>query len=282
MNAAAELREGVFPGVSRADYEAIDAARYSILKEIRRSEAHAYTAMTTPKESTPAQEFGDAFHVATLEWPRFVEEYAVAPKCDRRTKAGKAQWAEFTEQNAGKTIVKAEVFDACKAMQKAAMAHPVLGKLLAGAGANEVAILWSDPETGVYCKARADRITGYRGHTVVLDLKKTRDASYFRFRSDVVRYGYHMQGAHYLGGLETINPRPRRFLVGAVEDEPPYGVAVYELDADSLRDGAILIADSLARYRNCKESGVWPGYSEEIETLRLPAWALKDREEGYE
>ena len=44
---------------------------------------------------TPAMLFGSMVHKLILEPEDFEREYAVAPECDRRTKAGKAIFDEF-------------------------------------------------------------------------------------------------------------------------------------------------------------------------------------------
>ncbi len=87
------------PGVSKSD-----------LDLIARSPAHYRAQKAAPREATPAMIIGSAFHTATLEPEKFDLEFAVAPEgIDRRTKAGKEEWAAFEAASAGKTVLKAEV-----------------------------------------------------------------------------------------------------------------------------------------------------------------------------
>jgi len=59
-----------------------------------------------------------------------------------------------------------------------------------------------------------------------------------------------------------------------IEKKPPYAVAVYELDEESVEKGRELYAQDLKLYKECKEWDHWPAYSSKVQTLSLPKWAL--------
>jgi hypothetical protein len=74
----------------------------------------------------------------------------------------------------------------------------------------------------------------------------------------------------------------RAFLLIAVEKDPPYGVAVYQLDEELVEAGRRAYMADLALYASCVERGEWPAYSSEVEVLDAPAWmtmTTKDEEE---
>lgn len=276
MNAPALPDPGIHAGVPQATYRGWPAVSQSILKEFRRSPMHARHAMLFPDdEATPAMIFGEAVHVAILEPERFIERYAVPPKVDKRTTAGKAEWAFWLAEHPACVPLSADEHERCLAVANAVGGHATAAKLLRGKGANEVSALWKDPGTGVVCKARPDRITQFDGWTVVVDVKTTRDASLAGFSTACARYGYHMQAAHYLAGLDVIAPLSRRFIHIAVEPEPPHGVAIYELDEAALQQGRDEIRLALAQYADCLRDDVWPGYPVAVQPIDLPKWAQR-------
>jgi exodeoxyribonuclease VIII len=62
------------------------------------------------------------------------------------------------------------------------------------------------------------------------------------------------------------------FLV--VEKKPPYAVAVYVLDPESIALGRAEYRRDLQLYAECKRTGVWPGYGDKIQTIGVPQWKL--------
>lgn len=116
---------------------------------------------------------GSALHAAMLEPKTFRDLYCCGIKVDRRTKAGKIEWAAFEAENAGKDILTAESWATCEAMADAIWAHPLASEILSGPGMQEVCAVWDDPETGVRCKSRMDRVSAWDGFTWIWDLKKT-------------------------------------------------------------------------------------------------------------
>jgi hypothetical protein len=65
----------------------------------------------------------------------------------------------------------------------------------------------------------------------------------------------------------------------AHEKEPPYLVSVVELDADAVALGRALNARAAEMFRDCRESGVWPGYGDEVHQISLPRWSYTQAEE---
>jgi exodeoxyribonuclease VIII len=268
-----EVKPGIHRNIPEQVYRAWPYPSQTNLKVfVNRSAAHARYQLLHPSDPTPAQEMGTATHTAMLEPKRFQRTYAAAPEgLDKRTKAGKASWAKLVAS--GRTILRAEEYDHIDGMSAAIWAHPVASELLSGEGANELSIVWDEHlKAGpVRCKARVDRLTYHEGWPTVVDLKKTRDASPRNFIWDIGRYGYHIQIAMYLRALEAATePMERRFIILAVEDEPPHGIVDYELDAQSLAEAQGQLFDCLEQWAECVASDEWPGYPPKIHGVTLP------------
>lgn len=255
---------------SRAEYEAHEGVNYSTLKLYAWSPAHVRQEVLHPRKPTDAMESGAALHMAVLEPERFGDEYVPPIKVDRRTREGKAAWAEFELANQGKTYLPLEDWRSVVGMAASVHAHPVVKPILEAQGMNEVSCYWEDAETGAACKARIDRVS-----IAVLDLKRCSDARPGPFSGAVARLGYHVQAAFYLGGLDACAPHPRRWLWVAVEPEPPYAVAVYEPTGQTLAQGSSEWETYLRQHLECLRTGRWPGYNPDPQPLNLPKWALR-------
>jgi hypothetical protein len=267
-------RVGIHRGLSFAGYAALPGVNHSTLERVRRSPAHAREHSLHPAEPTAALALGHAFHVRLLEPHRFPLEYSIAPPINRRTKVGRSVWARFEAENVGRYLLKPDEAALYERMTASVLEHPLAAQLLGGRGASELAFVWRDPETALPCKGRVDRLGELEGWPFVVDLKSTRDASARAFTADVARYGYHRQVAFYREGLDVLRPTPRRAAIIAVEKEPPYAVAVYELAERALEQGEREFRAALRRYRECLETGVWPGYGDGLHLVDLPAWAV--------
>jgi len=248
-------------------YHADPAVSASHLKAVMQSPYHYWARFLDPNrklvEPTAAMRLGSLVHCAVLEPDELLQRYAVAP--DRRTKAGKEQ----AERIVAEGLEPVSDSDMALALSMAASVrnHPAAAALLAQ-GTAEQSFWWDDMPTGLRCKCRPD---WYHGITVV-DLKTCTDASPAAFASSIAKFGYHIQAAHYLEGLFGAE----RFVFIAVEKEPPYAVAVYELDHASMAVGRDLRNNALDVISTCKAADLWPGYGDtSVQTLSLPSWALK-------
>jgi hypothetical protein len=268
---------GIYRDVPEPDYRAWHGKSVSALKIAHRSLASYRYALTHPTEPTAAMELGTAVHVAVLEPDRFAAEYVGAPQIDRRTKVGKATWAQFQMDNAGKSVLSAADFETCVEMSQSCWLHPLASALLKGAGSNELSLVWDDEHTGMRCKGRIDRVTEFDGWTHVVDLKTCQDASREGFSKAIANYNYHWP--HYLDGLNTLRPAERQMTFIAVEKTPPYLVAVYVLNRWAIEQGRDELRDVMTRIAEAEKTDVWPGYPSEMIDIELPRWRQRSIEE---
>lgn len=215
-------------------------------------------------EPTPAMAFGSLLHTMILEPELLHSEYfhdGSLSCIDKRTKAGKEQYAAFLEACEGRKIVSISDWKKAEAMRDSVMSHRIASRLLTG-GKAEQTVFFNDD--GCKCKARAD----YLRENCIVDLKTTVDASPAGFAKSIANYRYNVQQAHYCKGFNL-----NRFVFVAVEKTPPYLVGVYVIDEVAENAGINLRKRDIEIYQDCLENNFWPGYSNTVEEINLPGWA---------
>jgi len=257
------------PEISKHDLDALDRAPALFLHQ-----------RSAPKDPTPAMRFGSLLHRVVLEPDRFEAETVLMPAgIDRRTKDGKAAWAAFEAQAVGLEIVTQQELDQLHAIREAVFSHPSAAQLLAPGGRVEASLFWLDSETGVRCRGRVDKV--HPSQKILVDLKSTKDASAQAFARSCWNLRYDVQAAFYLDGWATVGPvleSPPQFCWIAVETEPPYLVACYVATPAMIEAGRERYRRNLRRYAECLAADQWPGLSDRIEPLDLPAWAVRSLE----
>jgi hypothetical protein len=256
---------------SNADYharESISASRLKLLRESPRVYQSSVLLGKMPRTETPAMKLGTAIHAKILEPESFHAIYAYCPpECsDRRTKAYK-EWIS----NVKKGIVLSESDGETICMASDSLrAHPIAGKIIRAAELTEGSVTYTDPESGADCRFRFDGIAG----PIVFDIKTIAECSMEKISRAIWDFGYHIQAAHYLAGLETLDPSTDwRFMFLFVETSEPWRVRVVELGPSEIELGrferAALIRDLLAR----NASGDWsePGENE-VCSVSVPNW----------
>ena len=261
--------------MDNAAYHAHPAVSKSHLDLIARSPLHYWARYVdrnrVAPEPSPQMRLGTALHTHVLELSRWDEEIAVAPQCDRRTKAGKDAFAAFEASSSGKTIITADDAAQVMAMGRAVLRHPAAAMLLGMPGKAETTHMWTDASTGLECKCRPDWLTD--DGSIVVDLKTTKDASPRGFKQSIANFSYQKQAAWYLHGLEqATGRRPDQFIFICVESTAPYACAVYAADAEMIERGHDQAMRDLAKLAVCKAADHWPSYSDQIETISLPGW----------
>lgn len=269
------MSEHVMNRMTEEEYRQSPAVNKSTLWEIRKSPAHYKWAVDHQgeEEDTPAMKMGRAVHMSVLQPEEFAEHYAVGPDIGRNTKEGKATWAVFLAENERKEILTlseyVQIINISKAVMEGTPRIPWYD------AETEVPIFWDDPRTGIRCKARVDAIIAERNRTRVIDLKTTNDASTDAFTRDAIRYGYHVQAAHYLNGVKVARPdlkNPEWWFV-AVEKKPPYAVNVIKAGDDFIDAGQFKLMTLMDKLDECMRIDQYPGYGENV--MKTPAWVME-------
>ena len=256
--------------IPNEEYHKLPAVSSSgLVKLVQGTPAHYQAYLNEPREVTPAMELGTAIHAAVLEPDLFHATYIQKPEdMSFATKEGKA----WKEANQGKKILTPEQFRAVSRITDSVMAQPIASRVILD-GMKEKSFVWVDKETGIPCKCRPDIFAGNK----VFDLKTTEDASARGFQRSIMSFGMHIQSAFYLMGVsELLGEGVTDFIHIAVEKKPPYAVALYVLDDASLERARLDIRKALRTLAECEETGKYPAYSEEIQTMNLPAWAFEE------
>lgn len=269
------LPSGLHPGIPAHLYHVREGgiASKSCLDLVNRSPAHykAWLDGGAEEEESPALFFGSAFHCALLEPDRFKTEYVTEPEFgDCRKTANKTARDAWRAENEHAKRLTDEDRARIAGMISSVRAHPLAGRMLRD-GEAELSLRWTDPETGLPCKARTDYYV--RSLSMIADFKSAADASKDAFRKAIANHRYHVQDAMYRAGFAALGEPVQHFVFIAVEKEPPYAVATYFLDGKARASGLRLLTADLATLAQCLQSKHFPGYPETLQELDLPPWA---------
>ena len=258
---------GIYDGVSNADYHRDRALGSSSLKTLAtKTPAHWLYDSTHPKTSD-AFTLGTAAHSLILE--NDTTQFEVVDAANWLTKDAKA--AKAAALATGRVPLLSKEFEQVSNMQDAVMANPAARALFTGHKA-EQSVFWE--EDGLTLKCRPD---AWKPGTLI-DLKTARDANPNTFGKTAHEYGYHQSAAHYIDGVKAATGEELPFHFVLVEKTEPYLVSVVELDWEAIDYGRALNDRAKRIYRECVESGNWPGYPSG-ELVSLPMWATYQTED---
>lgn len=272
----APKKPGPYPGLSEALYDQIRALRCSDLKNYEDPPTErAHWVKEHPKPAKVHHDEGQAAHCLLLRPDDFEGEWIEGLDHDRRSNVHKAAWAEFEEKNRGRGILKPGSLDMVRRMRDAAHAHPLAHQLLSCPGLPELTIVTEDAKTGLLVKVRLDRLIEYDGYMTVVDYKSTaRKATAWDFGREIATWRYHYQHAFYLRALEShFGEAPRRFLFLVQEKEPPYFIAIHELDARQADAAWVKVDQLMSLHARCVELDEYELFPNHPITPDVPRWA---------
>lgn len=257
----------LYESISFSEYLTLPGINYSKLKLVKRSLAHFRQWESVQHEATDSQSLGRIYD-ALITDPESVErDYFV---CEVPRKNSKA-YTEMLEQAGGRTLLDKEDYDVAIAMKEALYRHSLVAGLLLNAK-TQISLTW-DRET-VQCKGRVDLYSPELG--ALIELKSTRDARPFSFRSDAEKYGYFGQLEFYRSGLKANSIPVDRVYIICQESEAPYGVQVYRIPEKALTSCASETDALLLRYKNAMDTEKYTCYDEVILELDRPAYVYKE------
>jgi hypothetical protein len=253
----------------RGAYEELEGINWSRLRSMRVSPKQYRHDAETEREDTAALRIGLTSHAFILEPELFKSRFV----CYRESKSvgtgARKAWEAFQAEHADKVILDAKEYDCAVGAAMAVLGNPVAAQYFVG-GAKEMALQWTDAETGLRCKARVDQWM-----RKLVELKTTRNILPRMFAQDAARLGYHCQASWYLDGLRAhgcdVDDEP---VLVAVQNELPHDVVVYRVPEHVIKVGRDEYRSLLKRLAYCLDRDEWPGcVPEQPIDFDLPEWA---------
>lgn len=273
------------PGISKSGLDSI-AANPAIYY------ARHLDPQRPPSGSRAGQLEGTLAHCAVLEPDEFKLRYRTVP-ADAPRRPTEAQWnakspgaesvkamewwRKWNEDTNGATVITSDQYETAMRQADSIRKLPEISQAL-DRGHAEVSAYWLDPVTGELCRCRPDwaHECGDNG-VILLDVKTCGDASPSEFGRQIARKRYHVQDSYYSDGYGMASGRDvLAFVFVAVESEWPYAACALMLDEQGKEQGRREYRQNLNTYAECRKSGVWPGYSQSIEIINLPRWAITE------
>lgn len=255
--------KNIIHGLNFNEYLARPGISSSALKRAGKTPAHYFAPA---KEQTEAMRIGTALHAHFLEGR--VNYTHRPPGTDRRTKEGKAAYEAWANEALAGGAVE---LTAEQCANIAGAVHALKGnqEIMAAfkTGAPEVSIF---TQTG---KCRCDWYAPDVDGGMIIDLKKTADASRDGFMRQAANLEYWLQAAWYLRLTGA-----SRFLFLAVETEPPYAHGVYEYTDVAFANANAVIdmrIDAIAAYEEMRDKQAIISAFYGVHNLELPVWAIK-------
>lgn len=267
-------RDGLVLGMSEDEYHGGPEFSSSAAKEILKTPAHyKHVYLDGNREKKKAWDIGTAVHskvlgvgADTVTCPPEL----LASNGAMSTKAAKDWKAE--QEASGKIVVTETDMAKITGMTEAVLAHTLAKAWLELPGNAEASMFAPDPETGLMLRCRFDRLPD--DERASIDLKTTLDASPDGFARRAHDLGYHVSRAHYLHTAELAGHPRQEMVFITVENKAPYLVAVYQLSQPFAERGERRAAHARRLLKHCQETNTWPGYSEWLEFLDEPAYAM--------
>lgn len=235
--------------------------------------AHYLNPEAPEKKITPAMIFGSAYHTLILEPQLFSQRFAVRPEAVLLKDVGREAYDNYKAQCAklettNKLILTADMMDTMNKMREVLLKHPKASPLIYD-GVYEQSYFWNDPHSGLLVKARPDILHA----NMYVDIKTIADASPENYQREMVKFGYHIQGAMVRDARHELEHIKDTAIINiAQEKEYPYTVAVYRIDEAAIDAGHMKYKQALLDMKACRESGKYPDY--EFQEIGLPRWTL--------
>jgi exodeoxyribonuclease VIII len=270
---------GLFPAMPREHYDLIGYFSSTVLKKwiSLQTEPEEFRYWLDHRDEDKDKEWlllGSALDCYLLEPDNFKKTFAVAPKCDRRTKEGKAKWEEFCYISGGFRVLSQAQNETVKGMADALMMDGRSKDVFKTCRkVNLITELQGFP-----CKSEVDLWMDNSEH--IMDLKTCRDVSPKGFWDAFYSFGYRYQAAFYLLLAQELGFEKTVFDFACVKNTPPYTVRVFTFAPDQYEKHRAIFEvcreelsfamgglDVRLREDNWKSSLDW-------RPIDVPAWAI--------
>jgi hypothetical protein len=232
------------------------------------------TLLTEDEKKTLRDKFkmGRYVHTLLLEPEKFDKLYYVMTESVKlNTTVGKNIYNAALEIAGNREVIRFEDFVTVKGMVDSARKHSLWGKL--SNPKIENSLFWNDGLFNTPLRARPD----VYDDKIIIDIKTT--SSIKDFARSIYNFGYHRQGAMQIDGIKKLTGKDRIFGIFAIENKEPYLTATFELHYDDICQGRREYLETATQYSECLAANEWPGYPEDFQEIRLPAYTRTTEDE---
>lgn len=234
--------------MSNKDYHSNDALSCSGIKTIVNDSLYNYLNPDPNREPSKAMIMGSATHSFLLEKDKFLTEFYIMPKIDKRSKAGKEEFAWHNKRAEGKMIIDDDEYQILQKMEYNRDKIQLARRSCEG----KIEQSYFGEYDGVKIKVRPDIIHESDGGRFIADIKTTRNIKPQAFKYECKKLGYHIQ-AHFYSTM--LGFYPKAFRIIAIENVHPYKVDVFTLSDDLLEEGEMLWKNAVSQYKKYLETG---------------------------
>lgn len=139
----------------------------------------------------------------------------------------------------------------------------------------EQTLLWN--EADIWCRCRPDKATP--DWRIVFDYKTAAGTAHPAVwaKSSMVRYGYDLQAAMNLRGVQSLGLAQRTTFIFLVQEiDPPYVLSIVSLDPAWLKLAEDKLRIAMSIWKGCMRKNEWPGYPSRVAYVEPPAYAQMD------
>lgn len=274
-----DFKPGIYPDVPEHAYHSrefgpADSLSSTEAKRILRAPSVMRWHRDNPEPPKAAFDLGHVVHALVLGTglPIHVHDHP-----DLRTKAAKEEAADA--RLAGMVPIKRAEYEEMQAVANAVLTHEAAGPLFEN-GEPEQSMYAVDADTGVWMRGRLDWFTRTAdGAPVLADLKTAVSAVPDEWMRQAANLEYGVQREWYRSMWTAITgERDPRFLHVIVEKTAPYLVSVCEMGFDFEHIGKQKMRRALDTYKQCLDTGVWPGIAPTIHPAIPPMWYIAQEE----
>ena len=278
--------EGVFFSLADADYRKASGVSNSMLKAIALdgdepgSPAHFMQQFLDPKTDSDALFMGRIVHTRILTPEEPIPGVIEIPENYTNEKGETKPWSGNAkvcknwlakQEAAGLRPMNVEQIEAMDGIVNA-IAQNETCKIAFAKGKPEVSLFkrWYRGDGMILRKARLDWVTP---GPALVDIKTCLDARACDFDSTMWKRRYYVQAAYYLDLWNELNPDDQKtnFVFIAVEKFAPYNIQIFDVDPGDLDNGRREYRRNLSLVVDCLKTGVWPGYPDGIQPIRMRA-----------
>lgn len=287
------IKDGIYPDVPFGEYLRWDRMSKSVLGFGRKSmfTLKAKVDGVIPDKRTDALDFGTVFDCKLLTPKLFSDAYTVAETCcaikknleqckNNGTVRYDGQWncgvhkPDDVELDVINALSQAD-WDKVDAMYAVVMSHPIV-QVFRSDGGCQTSMAWTDPGSGIKMRGRLDKLVTAK-RPLIVDVKTCASLDIHDLSRDFIKYGYHIQNAAYRDGMKIHTGIEHDMIFVYAEKEPPYEVAVFRPDTDTINLGILDYHHLLGRWANCLKTGVYPMRwdSSVVHEMRAPEYKLR-------